>query len=427
MKGIVELVMTAPPSSERTQREASLDLASVVNVASLALWPIAILTFIHKTLWVPYNDSLTDDFTTVISALQRFVDGVPVYNEQYWTVDPHYLYSPGATLLLSPLAWLPEADASRTLYILLNAVAAVAALMILTRMFGKSLRGPVLPLAIAGLFSTESVTNTLLFSNNNGLLLLIEVGFLWALLANRALLAGVLIGVAILIKPQFAPLLVIPLFRKQWSALIGGLGVPVVFNLAALPLMQQPMDYFNRLLPYLGETRDYANSAIAGLGAYYGWPEIMTLGLRGIAALFVGVALLLLLRYRNSDPLFWMTSTTSLILIGVFLLSSLGQMYYSMLAVPMIFTIFLRRSLMHNPVMWLGIYVAMAGTYWFSDAWPWAGRTIEHVRGTVGWSLIVISAATTLVVWLWYERKQQHFSVLAASPLPSPADRDNDQ
>ena len=79
---------------------------------SWALWPLAILTALHK-IWASYESGTTDDFTTVWEALNRFWSGVPVYSEDYTTTDPHYLYLPGGTMLLSPLSALGNFDAAR--------------------------------------------------------------------------------------------------------------------------------------------------------------------------------------------------------------------------------------------------------------------------------------------------------------------------
>ena len=63
-----------------------------------AAWPIAVLLVIQRVFIVARNGTLTDDFTTVYSALRRMVEGIPVYEQAYNHVDPLYLYTPGATL-----------------------------------------------------------------------------------------------------------------------------------------------------------------------------------------------------------------------------------------------------------------------------------------------------------------------------------------
>ncbi|MDN6376151.1 MAG: DUF2029 domain-containing protein [Corynebacterium sp.] len=384
----------------------------------MAAWPLAIMTMLHRIVLIPQNQHPTDDFTTVWDALHRFRDGVPVYNENYSFVDPHYLYSPGGTLLLSPMTLAPSWGLGRAMFIAANARAVSAALALLTKIVRQPLTGPVLPVAIFLVFATESVTNTLLFSNINGILLLAEVAFLWWLLVGRgdiswklgpgngqnsrwaSILAGLVIGLTITVKPQFAVLLFLPFVRAQWSAVISGIAVPVVLNLAAIPLMNQPGDYLDKLVPYLGEVRDYANSSISGVGVYYGMDDWIVLVLRGLCALAIAVAVLGLLRWRNSDPWMWAATSTGILMTGVFLVSSLGQMYYSMMLLPMIFTVFGRLSVMHNPVTWFGIYWCLSYDEWGSDRWERAGKIIEYTRGTVGWGLIVITAAACVVVWL---------------------------
>lgn len=401
-------------------------LRTPAGAFTMAAWPLAIFTIIHRVFLNPQNSHPTDDFTTVWDALHRFIDGVPVYDENYSFVDPHYLYSPGGTLLLSPLALLPSWDIGRILFIFANGTAVLVALAVLTKLARRPLTGPALPVAALFVFASESVTNTLLFSNVNGILLAVEVVFLWWLLVGSGdvswrfspgtgkrstlatVLAGIAVGLAITVKPQFAVLLFLPLVKRQWWALVSGIAVPVVFNLAAWPLMTQPSDYLDKLMPYLSEVRDYANSSLSGVGVYFGIDDWFITALRAIFALGVAVTVLGLLRWRNSEPLMWASTTTGILMTGVFMVSSLGQMYYSMMLLPMIFTIFCRLSVMHNPVTWIGIYWCMSGDSWNSDRWEWPGRIVEYTRGTVGWGLIILAAATSVVVWLVTDWRRQN-------------------
>ncbi|WP_295643034.1 glycosyltransferase family 87 protein [uncultured Corynebacterium sp.] len=391
------------PSTRRASAKLSGARASIA--LTMIMWPLALMTFAHKTFLSPFNDHPTDDFTTVISALRRFRAHIPVYNEDYSTVDPHYLYSPGGTLLLSPMAYLPE-HLGRPAYIVLNAVATVLAIAVLTKLFRFSMRGPVLPAATFIVFSTEAVQNTLLFSNINGLLLFAEAGFLYFLIHRRDILAGLVIGLAIVVKPQFAPLLFLPLVRRQLSTILVGLGIPIALNLAAIPLMVSPGDYLDKLVPYLGQVRDYANSSISGIMTYFGFSDTTILLWRVLAAICVIISIVLLLRWRDRDEVMWVTTTAGVLLVGVFLISSLGQMYYSMLLVPMFFTVLRSQSVMHSPIAWLGVYFCMSLDEWMSDRWVWAGRIFEYSRGTIGWGFLLVSITTTVVVWTLMERKQ---------------------
>lgn len=378
--------------------------ARAPRILTRAAWPLAVLTMIHRIVITPYNNHPTDDFSTVWAAVHRFVTGVAVYTEDYSGDDPHYLYSPGGTLVLSPLGALSQ-EAGRALLIAADAVAIVAALALLTVLVGRRLSGPVWPVSLFLVFATESVTNTLLFTNVNGVLLLLEVLFLALLLARdrirwSGVLAGLALGLAITVKPQFAVLLFLPLVRRQWATLGTGIAVPVLANVIAWPLMTRPGDYLDIVAPYLGEVRDYANSSISGVGAHYGLPAGIVPVFQVIAAVAVAVAVLGLLWWRESAPFLWAATSTGVLLTGVFLVSTLGQMYYSMMLLPMIFTVFCSRSVMHNAVAWAGVFCCMAPDSWTSDRWESVGRVLEYTRGTVGWGLLVLTAAVAVVVWL---------------------------
>ena len=215
------------------------------------------------------------------------------------------------------------------------------------------------------------------------------------------------IGVAILIKPLFLPLLFLPLVKLQWRAIVVGLVVPVLFNLAALPLIKDVNDYSERLLPYLSQTRDYFNSSLPGIALYYGMPTALKLMLFAVFATAVAVGVIMLLRWRYSDPLFWMTTTSTLLLSGVFFLSSLGQMYYSMMFFPMIFTVVLRKSVLHSWVAWVAVYCFFSPDSWVSHRWYAISRWTAFTLPTVGWGLLILVIATAAATWWWNERRSE--------------------
>lgn len=386
--------LTDPATTQGKLRRTPFD-----RVGRAVAWPLAVVLALHRVFVLALNGSVTDDFTTVHSAVRRSLDGVPVYNEIYHHVDPHYLYNPGATLLLTPLGWLTDIDAARAAFIVVNAAAVIAALALLTRMFGYSLRSLVWPAAIAAAFLTEAVRNTLIFSNINGLLLLALVGFLSLLLSGKGWWAGLVIGVAILIKPQFAPLLFLPAVKLDWRTVFGGVAVPVAFNLAAWPLVPGASDYLSRLVPYLGDVRDYANSSLAGAAVYFSMPPLLENALWLMFAAVVGVGVIVLLRWRYTDPLLWAATTSGLLLAGVFFLSSLGQMYYSMMLFPMMFTVLQRTSVFHTWPAWLAAYLFLTPDSFHSVEQVDLSRWMGIFHPTIGWGMLLVVAATCAVVW----------------------------
>ncbi|MFC3777838.1 arabinofuranan 3-O-arabinosyltransferase [Mycolicibacterium holsaticum] len=372
---------------------------NTATVLRSILWPIAILSVIHRSYVLATNGYITDDFGPVYRAVVAFKMGQDIYNAQFDHVDPHYLYPPGGTLIMAPFGYLPV-DASRYWFIFFNTVAIVLAAYFLLRLFKFSLASVAAPALLLAMFCTENVTNTLVFGNINGCILLLEVLFFrWLLDGNKSheWLAGVAIGLTLVVKPLLAPLLLLPLLNRQWRSLLTAFAVPVVFNVAAWPLISDPMSFVTRTLPYILSTRDYFNSSILGNGVYYGLPMWLIMLLR-IAFVVLGAASLWLLYryYRTRDQLFWMLTSSGVLLITSWLVLSLGQGYYSMMLFPFLMTVVLPNSVLRNWVAWLGIYGFMTMDRWLLGHWPTTGRALEYLKITYGWSLVVIVVFSVL-------------------------------
>ena len=359
----------------------------------------------------------TDDFSPVYRSLRAFLAGEPIYNQDYSLVVPHYLYNPGATLLLSPLGAIGHPGLARLLFVTANIAAVCIALALLCRLTGLGLSGPVFPVTIALALSTEAVTNTVSFGNINGVLLLALTVFLWALIrshghsaqatASRPWLgwtAGVVLGLAITIKPQFAPLVVLPVCLMQWRPVVPAVGIPVILNAVAWPLVADPENFTGQLMPYLSQTRDYANSSLPGLAEYFGWPAWLTAGLWALFALLAGVGFVFLLRRRQSDVVSWVLTSSSLILLTVMFLSSLGQQYYSQWLFPLFFTVFLPRTVMASFGAWVGAALCVFPAGWATSLSPLWGRWAGTFIGTVGWAILLCAICGAAVGWFAAEK-----------------------
>ncbi|MGC2798144.1 MAG: arabinofuranan 3-O-arabinosyltransferase [Mycobacterium sp.] len=372
---------------------------STATVLRSVLWPVAILAVIHRTIVVTTNGNITDDFKPVYRAALNFRHGWDIYNEHFDYVDPHYLYPPGGTLIMAPFGYLPFAE-SRYLFIALNSAAIIIAAYVLLRMFNFRLTSVAAPALLLAMFCTESVTNTLVFTNINGCILLLEVLFLWWLLdgrISRQWWAGISIGLALVVKPVLLPLLLLPLLNRQWRAVLAAIVVPVAFNLAALPLVVHPLDFVTRTLPYTLGVRDYFNSSIEGNGVYFGLPTWLILSLRILFTLLATGSLWLLYRYyRTRDPRFWFTTSSGVLLLWSWLVLSLSQGYYSMMLFPFLMTVVLPNSVIRNWPAWLGIYGFLTMDRWLLLNWMYIGRPLEYLKITYGWSLLLIVVFTVL-------------------------------
>jgi len=372
---------------------------SVATILRSALWPLAIMSVLHRSIILPANGNITDDFKPVYRAVNNFRHGLDIYNEHFDYVDPHYLYPPGGTLLMAPFGYLSFTP-SRYLFIGINAVAILIAWYLLLRLFKYTLSSVAAPALLLAMFCTESVSSTLVFTNINGCVLLAEMLFFWWLLDGKKghqWWAGVVIGLTLTLKPVLGPLLLLPLLNRQWRALVPAIGVPVAINLAAWPLVSDPNDFVTKTVPYILGTRDYFNSSIEGNGVYFGLPTWLIVFLRILFTLIAIGAMWLLYRYyRTRDPLFWFTSSSGVLLLWSWLVLSLAQGYYSMMLFPFLMTVVLPNSLIRSWPAWLGIYGFMTLDGWLLFNWMRYGRALQYLKITYGWSLLLIVVFTVL-------------------------------
>jgi arabinofuranan 3-O-arabinosyltransferase len=322
-----------------------------------------------------------------------------IYNEHFNYVDPHYLYPPGGTLLLSPFGYLTE-FASRFWFVAFNSVAIIIAAALLVRLFKFSLTSVALPALLLAMYCTESVTNTLVFTNVNGCILLAEVLFFRWLLDGKQShqwLAGAAIGMTLVLKPLLGVLLLLPLLNRQWRALVAAFAMPIIFNAVAWPLSADPMGFVHNTVPYILQTRDYFNSSVLGNGLYYGLPMWLIVALRVAFVLLAAASLWLLYRYyRERDQLFWMLTSSGVLLIASWLVLSLAQGYYSMMLFPFLMTVVLPRSVIRSWPAWLGVYGFLTMDRYLMWRWPTTGRFLEYMKITYGWSLMLIVVFCTL-------------------------------
>ena len=367
------------------------------EVINFALWPIAVMTVLHRVVVKAVNGYITDDFRPVYNAALAFLNGRPVYTANFNWVDPHYLYPPSGTLLMAPIAVI-DPEKSRWLFIIANAIAIVIALYLLLRLFGLGLNTIAAPILLLATFSSETVTNTLVFTNINGLVLLGEIAFLVLLMKRKDMWSGVAIGLTFAVKPILAPLLLLPLVRGQWKVFVTAIGIPLILTAVAWPLSADPMDFVRHTVPYLMESRDYFNSAIVGNGKYYGLPTALIWALRGVFTAIVLSSLWLLYRYYRHDELFFVVTMSGVLLTASWLLGSLGQMYYSMMLFPLLMSVVLKNSVMRNWPAWLAVYGFMSYDSWLSSRFIEAGRTAEYMKTTLGWSLLLLVVFGVLTV-----------------------------
>ena len=372
------------------------------------LWFVAGIGVVRTLIAGPLGDTGTD-FVPIWEAVQRYVHGVPVYNEDYSTRDPHYLYSPGANVLLAPLAVLGSFGVARWFSIVVSQVAIVAAIYMAARLLTSKWH-KFLALATIGFFfnTSQPVVSTLALTNINGILLLLMVVFTYLCINTgrpgirqfgemQTYAAGFLLATAVTIKPQFIVLWVLPVVLMQWPTLVVGVVIAALLFGIGWVTTAQPQLYAEKLLPYLAQPRDYDNGALKAVMGEY--------GLDGPAQLiaFIGISLavlagfFLLLPMRKRDPYMWAFCTLGILFAGVFLNGGLLQGYYSMWLIPMAMTIVRPHSPARLIPFWLA-FLLINGAL--------EDLTLNWLPGpsTLGWIALVV------VTVFWVIKKRRTFT-----------------
>ncbi len=383
------------------------------------LWIAALAGVFHALVWNVLG-SYGPDFDPIWNAVQKYLSGQPVYTEDYSTQDPHYLYSPGATLLISPIGVIPGRDLARWIMLYLGALCIFLALWLLVRSVTRHHRLPVFLAFIAlTCWTTEPVNSTLTITNINGFLFLLQVIFalscveairtrelleedkrsLWSwnlssLKNKHVIIAGLALGFAVAIKPQFVAMAVVPLLVGQWSLLVlAGFFVIITFAIGWLT-MSQPMDYVERLLPYIGQARGYNNGSIDGMAIQLGWSDGFRIALTVVFLITVVCSLVALWRWKDTDPIVWMYSSLGVLFCGILMVSGLVQGYYCIWLFPLFATIALKQSPMHSVVMLGAAWCLMATPALPEGVWqPLA--TVFQWRASIAWLIIPV----TVGIW----------------------------
>lgn len=375
------------------------------------LYFVAGVMVFAAVVWSPAGTT-GSDFDPIWNAVDKYVHGQPVYDEDYSTLDPHYLYSPGATFLLGPIGWLPGRDIARTIMMWLGAVSIFTALWLLAASVAARYRGPVFAvLVIVACAFNEPVKSTLSLTNINGFLFLLQVlfalltikllasGWRAALKSREAVAAGIILGVAMTIKPQFLALGVVSLLSGHIAVLVVAAVFMVVVFAAGWFTMSQPQNYVDRLLPYLGQARDYNNGSIEGVGRQLDWSEGAITGATVAFLVVVGLALVALWRYKREQPVVWVYCSLGVLFAGVLMTTGLMQGYYCIWLLPVIATVVIPGS----PARTLLIVVV----WWclVSSAAPpeglWApAEAIIRWRSSLAWMALPLIMAG-MAYWTW--------------------------
>ena len=327
------------------------------------------------------------DFRALHDGAVRFWDGVSVYD------DPWFLLTPSGLLAMLPFGLVGQGTAF-VLWNTLSIVAIVTGVVCALRLLGVPLTGPVAAVTTLLLCVSESVTETLRLGNlNNSLLLALGAGFLLAELRGRVVLAGVLLGISLALKPVLVLLLLLPLLRRGWRTLGWAISVPVALNILGLALVPVPSDFLDVTVPNLLHARELWNNSLWAFGMYLdapGW------SISSARVLVLALAATAVWRLRGlEDEVLRLTTSYGVLVLATFLASSLSQAYYSLFLVPALLTVVRAGSALRTPVAWVAVYLFATLDSWRIPVPPGWAMHYGVGRWTIGWLILF----AVLVVW----------------------------
>jgi alpha-1,2-mannosyltransferase len=288
------------PGGAPAARPAVLPRAAAWLVVLASLVAAAVLHVRHPDALVtllpgPDMRDLHVDFDTFWHSAVALVGGADIYETPAKLTN---LNPPLLTLLLVPFAGLDALTGYRvfavfTLLVVVAAVLAVARELKLTR--------PVTALAVLAVLASSPLHGTLVLGQIYPLLLAGLVAGWIAERRGRPVLAAVLYGVTVALKPSLAPLLLLPAVQRRWRPFRAGIAGAAVATLLGV-LAAGPSSAFVWLRIAVSEpvpdTVD--NASLPGLAVRFGVPSV--LGALLGAAVLVGT-LVWMGRHRDRiDP-----------------------------------------------------------------------------------------------------------------------------
>src|SRR5258708_15473149 len=293
------------------------------------------------------------DFYPNWRAARAVLDGLPAYARYDWPFP--YLYPPGFLLPMMPFAMLDFHVANRVFFVINVFCFGLGALWCM-RLCRLPLRSPLTPVVLALLSLTPPVLITLIQGNVNGLLLAGEGAFLLLASRKRWGLAGVALGLTLLVKPLLLALLLVPILWRRVDTLVIAVAVPIAVSILALPVLRDGGAFLTSAVPYLlrGEIgNQLGNTTIAGTFALLHLPVWTSVAVSGVILVAGGAAVLRTARRGELG----LIHVTAVALLVAFLGFSFSSQYFALYLLPLLLSAGLPGTWMAGPLAWIGVYL----------------------------------------------------------------------
>jgi arabinofuranan 3-O-arabinosyltransferase len=335
----------APPANQRTRVTSVVVDRVTTGISELrqaslgakVLWVVAAVVGVVDAYAYLRRGIFGLDFEPAWAAAQAILHG-----HTHWNA---FVYLPGCLVFVFPVAVLPLRDA-RLIMFALQAVGLAYSFWAMTRMVKLSIgsarvAGLALAVALAGQVGVAAN-----YENLTLLLLPFAVAFFVAVDRERFLVAAVVVGISITIKPLLIMLLVVLLVRRLWRETVVALVIPVVLTAVVFALTRRPAQFVHEVANTFASHNNVSpvNISLRGVLTYAHTPGLVEIAIRLVVALVsLGVALLVYRRPVESPGVqaIWLTTPLT---VGLFLCFSFSWAYYAVLLLPLVFVVLQTRE-----------------------------------------------------------------------------------
>ena len=385
--------LTLVSSAIKAVRRFGLAWCSPVStIAAAAVWLLDVRDLIGRYQSTEQVAPLGFDLTFSWQAAKAFLSGGHPY------ADPNFNYPPSNLLFSWPLglfhfrSLLHPVLIAAILLIVLSVMMSAAAVGL--RWWG--LAAAITVWLLNGGLPFPQVL--ILLNLSSVMAFALALSFL-LLSRNRWIAGAVVLGISLCIKPLLLPVLIVFLLARRWRSLAVALGLPIGLNLIAFVVVPHVGQVWSRpgyLLSGAGAVFNPYNGALKGVGAVHHWPAPLTIGLRVTVVTLAALVIVWSWRRLPTLALRVITAGTAA-LLGVFLAGTLAEDHYMLMFVPLLATVFVRRSAVRLPLAWVGLawimYIHPLPTSWLGvDNMVAANSTME----AIGMSLVLLTMALDL-------------------------------
>lgn len=277
--------------------------------------------------------------------------------EGHDTITHLYLYPPFLANLIYPLTRLPLVVAV-WLWSIFNLACYTIGVFFMIRILPRKQQIPIAIIVLAASLVYLPFLLSIFFGQANGLVFLCLAGTIWLVIKDKKSLAGIFLGLGILIKSF--PILLFFLFvaMKRWTIVISAIGV--IFAAIMFTIISAGPSAAGLYLEYLLKVLPKITLGITPSGSGASLPVLIN-QLYGIDAGHFGWAILALLCYgliyyfgwRNYIDNDLLVKNYAILIILILLLSSyILHHYYIWLAIPIIILIGILKSQNTKKYIW---------------------------------------------------------------------------